>query len=335
MYAHIGAEALANVVRSYSVLACSVYGQALADSDRLEESIAALRRVTEHVRPDDSSQMRHAAAKALISKGEVLSKLKQQEDAIGAWNQATAQVRTEDPVELRSVAVHALGNICNAMFPVEIGPDATLDSFQGSIAAGELMAEYVRPDDPATLRDGVTEVLLGIGMLRCVFGDFGRAEAACKKATDIGPSHAESWRVRAEAILRQGDDARLPEAEDYARRAVDLTPENTTVFRTLAEVLASLGKWTEALNWLEKSLLESGEELPQSESVRINRAIESTPLPPATESASRDSWKRQDWRNPWSRSGTQYGLNWVKSSNPCPRKIMETVTEIRDRFPKE
>ena len=47
------------------------------------------------------------------------------------------------------------------------------------------------------------------GMLLNLFEDFGRAEAACRKATDIDPSHAKSWRVLAEAILRQEGDARL------------------------------------------------------------------------------------------------------------------------------
>ena len=330
---YIGPETPADVSRTHSAVAYSVYGDALVDSNRLEDSIAALRRVTEHVRPDDSSEMRRIAAHALLTKGEVLSRLGQPADAIGAWEQATAYVRKEDPVELRSVVVHVLSNTCNAMFPVEIGPDSTLDSYEGSIAAGELMAEYVRPDDPAKLRDYVTGLLSRIGMLRNVFGDFGGAEAVCKKATDIDPSHAESWRFRAEAILGQEDNARLSEAEDHARRAVDLTPDSAIAARTLAEILACLEKWTEALNWLEKSLLDSGEELLQSRTRGL-----AEPLIRAVAAGHGKRVKRlmkeaslaEPMEPLWHAVRAELG----EELEPLPAEIVDTVKEIRSRFSK-
>ena len=330
---YVDPEALEDDLRGFAAVAYNQYGRALADSGRLEESIAALHRVTEHVRPDDSSEMRRTAAHALVTKGEVLSNLEQPADAIGAWDQAAAHVRKEDPVELRRVAVHALSNTCNAMFPVEIVPDATLDSFEGSNAAGELMAEYVRPDDPADLRDHVTGLLSHIGMLRNVFGDFGGAEAACRKATDIDPSHAESWRVRAEAILGQGDDARLSEAEGHARRAVDLTPENAIAARTLAEILACLEKWTEALNWLEKSLLDSGEELPQPRTrglaeplIRAVAAGHGKRVKRLMEEASLAEPMEPLWH--------AVRAELSEELEPLPAEIMDTVKEIRNRFSK-
>ena len=331
---YIGPEAPADEIRTYSAVAYSHYGHALADSDRLEESIAALHRVTEHVRPDDSSEMRQFAAQALMTKGKMLFKLEHQADAIGAWDQVTANVRTEDLVELRSVAIHALANICHAMFPVEIGEDATLDSFKGSNAAGELMAGYVHPDDPAKLRDYVIGLLSDIGMLLNVFGDFGRAEAVCSKATDINPSHAEPWRVLAEAILQQGDDARLSEAEDHARRAVGLAPENSLASRTLSEVLACLGKWTEALNWLERSLLVSGDELPQSRMpglteplIRAVAAGHGKRVKRLMEEASLAEPMEPLWHAVRAELGEEL--------EPLPAEIMETVTEIKSRFSKE
>ena len=330
---YIGPEAPADVLRTYYVVAHCAYSRALADADRLEESIAALHRVTEHVRPDDLSEMRHIAALALLTKGQVLSRLEQPEDAIGAWDQATAYVRREDPVELRSVAVHAQRNIGKATLPVEIGPDTTLDSFEGSSAAGESMAEYVRSDDPAELRDRVAGLLSRIGMLRNVFGDFGGAEIACKKATDIDPSHAESWRVRAEAILGQEDDARLSEAEDYARRAVGLTPENAIAARTLAEILACLEKWTGALNWLEKSLLDSGEELPQSRTrglaeplIRAVAAGHGKRVRRLMEEASLAEPMEPLWHAVRAELGEEL--------EPLPAEIVDTVKEIRSRFSK-
>ena len=326
-------EAPANL-RNIAAMAYRHYGLALADSDLLEESVAALRRVTEYVRPDDSSEVRHTAALALKSSGDFLSKLENQADAMGVWAQVTEYVHTEDPIELRHLALYALIEKLRGMFPTEIVGDATPDGFEDSVAVGELIAEYVRPDDATKLRDAVTGLLSRMGGLLNLFGDFGRAEAACKKATNIDPSDAESWRVLAEAILRQGDDARLSEAEDYARRAVDLTPENSIASRTLSEVLACLEKWTEALNWLERSLLGSGEELPQS---RVPGLTE--PLIRAVAAGHGKRVKRlmeeaslaEPMEPLWHAVRAELG----EELEPLPAEIMDTVTEIRSRFSME
>ena len=323
-------------LRNIVALAYRHYGLALADSDRLEESIAALRRVTEYVRPDDSSEVRHTAVHALRSKGDFLSTLENQAEAMGAWSQVTEYVHTEDPVELRQVAVYALAQKIGMMFPAEFAGDTTLEIVQGSssVAAGVLIAEYVRPDDAAKLRDAVSSLLSRMGMLLNLFGDFSRAEAACMKATDIDPSHAESWCVLAEAILQQGDDARLSEAEDYARRAVGLAPENPIASRTLSEVLACLGKWTEALDWLERSLLVSGEELPQSRMpgltdplIRAVAAGHGKRVKRLMEEASLAEPMEPLWHAVRAELGEEL--------EPLPAEIMDTVTEIRSRFSKE
>ena len=312
----------------------SLFGLALADSGRLEESIAALRRVTEYVRPDDSIEIRRVAAPVLLTRGNILSELERQAEAIGAWDQVIEYVRTEDPVGLRDVAVYALANKIRAIFPVEIDGDATPNSYEGSIAAVELVAEYVQPDDATKLRDFVSRLLSRMGMLLNLFGDFGRAEAACRKATDIGPSHEESWRVLAEAILRQEDDARLSEAEDHARRAVGLAPENPIASRTLSEILARLGKWTEALDWLERSLLVSGEELSQS---RLPGLTE--PLIRAVAAGHGKRVKRlmeeanlaEPMEPLWHAVRAELG----EELEPLPAEIMDTVTEIKSSFSKE
>ena len=311
-----------------------LYGLALANSDRLSESVATLRRVSDYVRPDDPREFRHVAAHALITKGNVLSELEHRAEAIGAWDQVTEYVRTEDPVGLREVAVYALTSKVRATFPVEVDGDTTPNSYEGSIAAVELMAEYVQPDDSTKLRDFVSRLLWHTGMLLDLFGDFGRAEAACRKATDIDPSHAESWRVLAEAVLGPGDDARLVEAEDYARRAACLAPENPVASRTLSEVLVRLGKWTEALDWLERSLVVSGEELPRSgvpgltepligavaagHGKRVKKVMEEANLAEPMEPL-------------WHAVRAELG----EVLEPLPAEIMDTVTEIRSRFSKE
>ena len=312
----------------------SIYGLNLANSGRLAESIAALHQVSDYVGPDDPSEIRHVAAPVLMIKGNVLSELKRQEEAIAAWDQVTGYVRTDDPVELREVAVNALANKIRAIFPVEIDGDTTPNSYEGSIAAVERISRYVQRDDPTKLRDFVTRLLLRIGRLLNLFGDFGRAETACRKATDIDPSHAESWRVLAEAVLRQKDDARLAEAEDYAQRAVDLAPENPIASRTLSEILAYRGNWTEALDRLQESLLVSGDELPQSRmpgltepllravaaghGKRVRRLMEVASLAETMEPL-------------WHAVRAELG----EELEPLPAEIMDAVTEIRSRFSKE
>ena len=312
----------------------SIYGLNLANSGRLAESIAALRQVSDYVGPDDPSEIRHVAAPVLMIKGNVLSELKRQEEAIAAWDQVTGYVRTDDPVELREVAVNALANKIRAIFPVEIDGDTTPNSYEGSIAAVERISRYVQRDDPAKLRDFVTRLLPRIGRLLNLFGDFGRAETACRKATDIDPSHAESWRVLAEAVLRQKDDARLAEAEDYAQRAVDLAPENPIASRTLSEILAYRGNWTEALDRLQESLLVSGDELPQSRMpglteplIRAVAAGHGKRVGGLMEVASLAETMEPLWHAVRAELGEEL--------EPLPAEIMDAVTEIRSRFSKE
>ena len=330
---HVDPDASAEL-RIVVASACSLYGLALADSGRLEESIAALRRLTDYVRSDDSIEIRRVAAPVLMTRGNILSELERQAEAIGAWDQVIEYVRTDDPVALRDVAVHALTNKIRAIFPVEIDGHATPNSYESSIATVELMAEYVQPDDAAKLREFVSRLLPRMGMLLNLFGDFGRAEAACRKATHIDPSHEESWRVLAEAILRQEGDARLAEAEDYARRAVGLAPENPVASRTLSEVLACLGKWTEALDWLEKSLLVSGDELPQSRMpglteplIRAVAAGHGKRVKRLMEEASLAEPMEPLWHAVRAELGEEL--------EPLPAEIMDTVMEIKSRFSKE
>ena len=321
-------------LRNIAALAYSHYGHALAYSDRLEESIVALRRVTEYVRPDDSSEMRNAAALALDSSGDSLSKLKNQAAAMDVWAQVTEYVRIEDSIELRRFAIYALAMKYLVAFPAEVVGDAMPGGFVDSVAAGELMAEYVRPDDPAELRDLVTGLLSRMGMLLNLFGEFGRAEAACRKSTNIDPSHAESWRVLAETVLWQGDEARLFDAADHARRAVDLAPENPIASRTMSEILAHLGKWADALDWLERSLLVSGEESRQSgipgftESlIRAVAAGHGKRVKKMMEEANLVEPMEPLWHAVRAELGEEL--------EPLPAEIVDAVAEVRSRFSKE
>ena len=113
-------------------------------------------------------------------------------------------------------------------------------------------------------RDRLERLVTFLGLLN-MHGRYGEAEAACRRATYIEPMHHESWRVLAEAILCQDDDARLPEAEDCARRAVELAPENPGALHTLSDVLARRGNWTEALDRLAHALHIGGDVFQEKE----------------------------------------------------------------------
>ena len=129
-------------------------------------------------------------------------------------------------------------------------------------------------------------------------------------------------------------DARLSEAEDHARRAVDLAPEHPIASRTLSEILARLGKWTEALDWLETSLMFSGEESQQSVVpgltellIRAVAAGHGRRVKEMMEEANLSESMEPLWHAVRAELGEEL--------EPLPAEIMDAVTEIRNRFSKE
>ena len=318
-------------LRRMAASACWINGSILADSNRPEEAIDTWHRVLEYVRPDDPVNSRHVAARVLKSTGDVLAKMEQQDRAIAAWQLVTEYVDVDDAAELRQEAALALIAKGITLFPEDYDQDSTLENYKDSIAAWQFMSGYVRPDDPMKFRLAAATILSIAGDLLNLYGEFSTAETASRKAVEIDPTHDESWRVLAEAILRQTDDARLPEAEECARRAVDLGPENPVAFRTLSDVLACLGKWTEALDGLEKVLRIGSEDFRISEEPslteslihavaaghgrRIKRMMEEAELVEPMEPL-------------WHAVQVELG----EELEPLPAEIMDTVTEIRQRF---
>ena len=179
-------------------------------------------------------------------------------------------------------------------------------------------------------RDRLERLVTFLGLLN-MHGRYGEAEAACSKATDIEPMHHESWRVLAEAILCQDDDARLPEAEDCARRAVELAPENPGALHTLSDVSACRGNWTEALDRLAYALHIGGDVFQEKEwpgltesliqavaaghGSRVKRMMEEAGLTEPMEPL-------------WHATRAELG----EELEPLPAEIMETVMDIRQEF---
>ena len=241
----------AEYMRHFAILTEEINGAAFARLLRREEAIAAWQRASDHVRPEDSKELRGIAAHALMDKGAALAGLGRHEEACDAWERTAEYVSAEDPAELREMAARALGSKGLAL--------AGTGRYDDSAAVWQRASQYVRPDDPEKTRQVVAMMLAAGGCLFNLNGRHGEAEAACGRAADIDPTRHESWCVLAEAILRQDDDARLPEAEDRARRAVELAPENPRALHTLSDVLARRGEWAEALDRLEHALRIGGD----------------------------------------------------------------------------
>ena len=199
------------VSRKAAALAYELNGTALTKLDRHEEALSAWQRVTEYVRPDDPVEPRQWAAKALNAQGDILTKLERNEEAAAAWERATEYVRAGDPKELRYLAFWALH--CKATLFFQLG------RYEEEGAIVRRSSEYIRPDDPMEPRRAVAMMLVASGDLSNLLGRREEAEADCRRAIDIEPTYDEAWCVLATAILDQGDDARLPEAEECTRHA--------------------------------------------------------------------------------------------------------------------
>lgn len=167
-----------------------------------------------------------------------------------------------------------------------------------------------------------------VAFLHGLNGKFVEAEACCRRATKLDPLHDESWRVLAEGILWQEDDERLQEAEDYARRAVELATKKSRALHTLTDVLARRGQWTEALEQLEHALCIGGDNFQEQEwpgltdsliaavaaghALRVRRIMERAGLVEPMEPL-------------WHAVRAEIG----EELEPLPAEIMETVTDIR------
>ena len=268
-------------------------GQAFARLDRHEEAMAVWERVAEYVQADAPPQLRRIAAESLSAKGAALCKLNRYDEAMVSWKRVAEYIQVNDAMDLREIAARALRGTSTVLDKLEdldelrrvcerIRGYVRLDDpphlrhiatktllarylallnlrrYDESSAVWRSASDYVRPNDPQDLRELVIEVLTAGAVLLNASGKCAEAEAISQEATDIDPTNPESWRILADAILRQDESARLPEAEDCARRAAKLALDNAVAFHTLSDVLARRGNWTEALDTLERTLRAGG-----------------------------------------------------------------------------
>ena len=311
------------VSRKAAALAYELNGRALTELDRHEEALAAWQRVTEYVRQDDPVEPRQWAAKALNAQGDILAKLERNEEAAAAWERATEYVRAEDPKELRYLAFGALHRKSTLL--------SELKRYEEEGTIWRRSSEYIRPDDPIEPRRAVAMGLAASGGLSNLLGRHEGAEADCRRAIDIEPTYDEAWCVLATAILDQGDDARLPEAEECARHAIELAPKNPSAFHTLSDVLACRGQWTEALDQIEYALRIGGSNFQEKAWPGLTESLiwaVATGHGPRVKRIMEEAELAEPMEPLWHAVREELG----EELEPLPAEIRDTVTEIRQEF---
>ena len=271
-------------LRGTAAIAAELSGSFLVKLNREEEAIAAWQRASEHISTDDPAELRHTAAKAIAAKGRILGKLGRDEEAFTAREQVARYIRPDDSENLRRLAVNALsanGSILTdqsrykeaagslervseyireddsvTMRHLAVGAASLRGMVQYELgnhdllsASSQLARKYIHRDDPIKLRRMTAKGLASVAATLNLEGRNGEAESACRIASEIDPDCDESWTAWARAILNQNDTERLPEAQKHARRAVELAPQNPDALRTLSNILACRGKWTEQKRW--------------------------------------------------------------------------------------
>ena len=318
-------------LRSIAASLCALASASFASANRLEDAVSISCRMTDYVHADDPAELRSMAARLTKVAGDYFWTTERSEDAVNAWQRVVEYVHVDDTVELRKVAVSALAVMGYLQFPKEFPPNVTLDRFEESIATWLPMAEYTRQEDPEGMRRMVSTLLAVSGDVLSAGGKIIEAEAACTKAMELDATYEGAWRVQAEVILRHGADARLDEAEAYARRSVDLAPEKPQALHTLSNVLVRRGKTRESLDCLEPLLRIERDNPHLSEMPGLTRLLirgVAAGHAKRVKMMMKKSGLAESMEPLWHAVRAELG----EELEPLPAEIMDTVREIRQEF---
>ena len=301
--------------------------RALEKLDRLDEAAATWDQVVEYVRTDDPVDLRRQAALSLSANASVLAKLNRLDEAMATCERIPDYVHVDDPPDIRQPAVSAL---LFTRITILLRLDRREDLATVCLSA----SDYVGPGDPPDMRQSAVTTLTNTADLLILLAKCREAEAICRRAVTIEPTDNESWRVLANAILRQNNTARLVEAEDCARRAAELAPYHSVAAHTLSGVLARRGNWTEALGAMERALQVGGDDFQNQERPAVMASL--------IQAVAAGHGSRVK------RTMAEYGLiesmeplwHAVRAElgeglEPLPAEIMDAVTDIRQEFAKD
>ena len=315
------------LLRAHATNLFRLHGDLLASLGQAEEAVVAWQRAAECVRPHDPGTLRREAAIALNAMRVALSELGRHDEAFSTLENILRYIHVDDPEELRFVAFNALAKEGSIL--------SKLKRYEDAVTAWRLSSEYVLPEDPLERRQMAALTLSGAGAAFCILEKFDESESVCRKATDIDPTYIDGWWILAAAILEQNPDAdeRLAEAEDCARRAVELDPQDPNALHTLSQVLARRGGCEEALDVLESALgIDSTRDngmhyglttllinlVATGHGARVKRLIENAGLVERMEPL-------------WHALKSELG----EKIEPLPAEIMDTVNDVKRKFGEE
>ena len=256
------------------------------------------------------------------------------------------KARIEDlPVQARKV-FHCLAEGWRPMLAKEVAAAAKLSSSHASAQLKQLLekgyAHEVRLPGGKRTRYEVSDRFYNIYyLLRFSRTERDRLERLVAFLSDLFGSVAMGTMYPAAlaalrahglgaAALRQENTEHLLEAEEHARRAVELTPKNPEAIQTLSDVLASRGNWTESLDQLEQALRIAGSESPGQ---GVNGLTESLIRAVAAGHGSRvkdmmaAAGLAESMEPLWHAVRAELG----EELEPLPAEIRSAVTEIRRR----
>ncbi len=358
-----GASSPGRVAAAFASMAAGVL---LANADRYEDAAAALQRSSEHVRTDDAPELRRIAATSLAKNGDLLAKMGREEEAICTRMRVEGYVLATDSEELRQEAVRALSENGYAQI-VRDNYEGAVDSWKrmtgyvsvsdsvglrevattavlakgvfgflggepmGLAAAHRFARAYIRHDDPLESRRSTAKAMCAEGQLFLSIDRYDAAESVFGMATEFDPDLDESWAGRSDALLFQGGVARLSEAEEYARRAVELGPDSPNALLTVSDVLARRDRWAEALDQLERSVRIGGKEFLDKESRRLTELLIQASVAGQARRVKEmmaESTLAARMEPLWHAVRVELG----EEIEPLPTEIMDAVVEVRRRI---
>ncbi len=188
-----------------------------------------------------------------------------------------------------------------------------------------------RHDDPLESRRSTAKAMCAEGQLFLSIDRYDAAESVFGMATEFDPDLDESWAGRSDALLFQGGVARLSEAEEYARRAVELGPDSPNALLTVSDVLARRDRWAEALDQLERSVRIGGKEFLDKESRRLTELLIQASVAGQARRVKEmmaESTLAARMEPLWHAVRVELG----EEIEPLPTEIMDAVVEVRRRI---
>lgn len=279
---------VADTLEVTSLQGLAMFGQgfALLGSDRSQDAVAVVDEALALEQPSESAY-RFAHSLVLLRLGGELAGAGRKECAARAWAYAGGLATPDDPPELRRLCMSA--NLQTSQLPLfqrrldetiaalettrrlfDPGDSAPLrhdgilvlilmsivyfDHGQPRQANATLstVAEYHRPDDPLEVRRITSRRLARMCPAFNAIAPPEVAEMVARQATEIDPDCALAWSALAETLLQHQQRSRLPDAEFYSRRALELAPDDENVLRTLYAVLRRRRKRKEARDLLRR-----------------------------------------------------------------------------------